>query len=175
MSSAAATQQVATLDSGYFNQVSGATFSTAQTAQGESGGNDLEGFYRFPTWPSLVGKTITRAELRVVDSAGTNTGTPLLKVRAEDAAAPARIITAVDGRSRTVTTAGIDWDEAWIAQETIRVSPDIKTVIQELIDTWTVTVIQILILDDGSTPNTNMQSYTFDGAPTKGGILQLWF
>ena len=109
---------------------------------------------RFTGVSGLSGATINSATYSVYGFYGGGAGSPLTKISAEDAAAPAQI--SPDGAaggdefvSRPLTTAGVDWDGT-LTDNAWNDSPDIASVIQELADSYDPSVIQIFHKDDGS-------------------------
>lgn len=167
------------VDDGYYHSVTGTDFVDGDTiAQGESGGaNQYGGFYLFTSIPTLAGKTLTDARL-VLRTKGGDSGsaTVKLKIMAEDVASPVFPINAADARGAVRTTAQIDWDDIPFAAEPHEItSPNIKTIIQELVDTHTVTAILIFVDDDGSATNKNLQVYGRNEGSGQGARLKLSF
>ncbi|KKN62633.1 hypothetical protein LCGC14_0509760, partial [marine sediment metagenome] len=105
-------------------------------------------FARFTGISGLSGATIDTALFKLFGTIQ-NTGDPLTKIRADDQAAPDAPTNASEFDDISLTTAGVDWDGI-LTDGVWNDSPDIKTVIQELADSYDPTVIQIIHKDDGS-------------------------
>lgn len=167
------------LDDGYAHQVTGTDFEDTadEIVAGDSSGNVYGMWLRFPTWPDMVGKTVNTAQLVLTMRGGdSGSGTVKLKVTGHDSSTPNAPTSAAIYRTKASTTAAIDWDNiAFVADGTVITSPELKTIIQELIDTYTVTEIQILLKDDGSATSKNLQIYSYDDDPTKAAKLEITF
>lgn len=169
-------------DDGYAHQITGTDFedgtgAVLQLVAGDSASNVYGMWLRFPTWPSMVGKTVNTAQLILVMKGGdSGSGTVKLKITGHDSATPNAPTTAAIYRTKSPTTAAIDWDDIpFVADGTVITSPELKTIIQELIDTYTVTVIQLLVKDDGSATSKNLQVNSFDDDPALAPRLELTF
>ena len=125
-------------------------------------GDDVEGFVRFTNVGILSGATIDSAYLTIVTDPGSYyVGDMYLKVRGIDEDNTADFTSDASGKDRT--TANVDWDipNPWGLGQTY-VSPDIKTIIQEIIDRpgWeSLNALALVIENDGSTINNAFQSY----------------
>ena len=131
--------------------------------------------YRFTGISGLSGATINVSYISLFgDSGNPSSGTPLTKIFADDAAAPAQIASRADYNSRTPTTAGIDWDATIPANDTYTNSPSTNSVIQELADSYDPTVIQILHKDDGSASTANyIRASSYDMVSTEAPKLHI--
>lgn len=145
-----ALQVAAGADDGLYG-TNGPSYSNALGALGVGNnvgfGNQDSFHARFEGVSGLGGATINAAVFSGFGFA-TGSGSPLTKVRAEAAADPATISDAADWESRTLTAAGVDWDEA-ATDDAWNDSPDISAVIEE-IQSLDPSVIQIYNLDDGT-------------------------
>ena len=124
----------------------------------------------------MIGLTILDARLELTAGADSGSETTLTNIGAEDAAAPAAPTSAANARAKTLTTASVAWDNVPYPGSGQKYrSPNLKTIIQELIDTYTVTVIQLFVIDDGTADTTNLQGDSFDANPTGAPKLILWY
>ena len=128
-----------------------------------------EGWARFTGVSGLSGATVTAASYW--GWTWYSGGSPLTKIYAEKAAAPAAPTSAADFNGKTKTTAGVDWDgtltpaDGWVTSSI----PDISSVIQELA-VLNPSAIQILHLDDGTSVSANddiIRFLTYDSNATK--------
>jgi len=125
-------------------------------------GNNVEGFVRFTSVGINSGATIDSAYLTIItDPTSYSNGNMYLKIKGIDEDNTADFTNDASGRGRT--TAAVDWDIAspWGLAETY-VSPDIKSIIQEIInrDGWAANnAIGLVIENDGSSINNEFQSY----------------
>lgn len=123
----------------------------------------------------LAGAAINTASITIY-FAGTGNGNPLTKLYAEDAPSPAAPTSRADHTGKTRTTAGVDWDGDPDPPSGGSVqSPDIASVIQELADSYTPTVIQILHDDDGSDigASNNMRYDVYDNDTLEAADLDI--
>jgi len=108
-------------------------------------------FARFTGLSGLQGATITNAYLEVYNHA--SQGAASVTIAAEDAQDPAQILYARQHRRATRTTSSVNWSgtlpTGW------NQSPPITPVIQELVDKYDPSAIQILIDFDSLTPPGN--------------------
>ncbi len=147
----------ASLDDGHITGSS--FFPTNSSAPLGNNGDNLEGFFRF-IGVSLSG-TIATAILSCYGAG--QLGSPLLKVYGVDQDNPVAPTTRTEFLADSLT-AGIDWDGAW-TNSIYNVSPELKTIFQELVDTFTIKneAIMVQIKDDGSTPTAFNHARTYDG------------
>ena len=171
-------QVAANADDGYFSQT-GSTFSNTalygftgiQTAVAYGS------FFRFIGVSGLYRMKVLDARLTLVykdDIQGATSA--LTKLSVELAAAPDAPTTAADAQGRTLTTTKIDWDNPyWVAQSAIA-SPNFATVIQELVNSYNPTVIQVFHRDDGSAGGESaMVTHSHNSDPTKAAILDITY
>ncbi len=81
-----------------------------------------------------------------------------------------------DPTGRTKTTANVDWDFGNVTQDVVETSPDISTVVKEIVDrgSWSSgNAMGFLILDDGSTSNNNISFDTYDGDSARAALLDI--
>ena len=138
-------------DTGYYSGTGGfSSVGTSQKVGFDTSSSEQEGNLsaRFPGISGLSGATIDVSYVSLRRDA--ENGTPLLKVSAEDAAAPAAPTSAGEFNGATLTTAKVDWDTFADGGRGFIASPSINTVIQELADSYDPSVIQIFVKDDGS-------------------------
>lgn len=115
---------------------------------GNAGGGAYGNWFRFTGVSGLSGQTVSSATLELWGHAA-DAGTPLTKVRAERAEAPANPSNQADAEGRTKTTAKVDWDSPGLTTAGYT-SKDITPVIQELADNHDPSVIILYWEDDGS-------------------------
>lgn len=151
-----ALQVAAGADDGDYGDTGGGQYLIAQSVHAVGNTLALGGAEsvnaRFTGVSGLNGATINSAVYSVHGFLD-GIGSPLTKIRAEDAAAPAAIPheDSDEWESRTLTTAGVDWDDA-LVDDAWNDSPSIVSVIDE-IKSLDPSVIQIFHLDDGSAVN----------------------
>jgi len=151
----------------------GAAFNNTGIANeyGNNGGNVSEGAHRWTGISGLSGATIDVSWISLYYDGGF-AGSALLKVRAENAAAPAQITTYDDFIGRALTTAGVDWDGTWTT-DIWNQSPSLNPVFQELANSLNPTVIQVFVKDDGSTSGNYNKAYTYDIGAWGGANLHI--
>lgn len=100
-------------------------------------------------------------------------GTPLTKIYANDVDNATNPTSATDAESRALTSAAVDWDPVGWESGNLYDSPEIKTVIQEIIDRagWSSgNALMILHRDDGSGHGSvnfiAVYSYDYGGPPS---------
>lgn len=126
---------------------------------------------RFTGVGIVPGSTIDSAFLKFT-AQFTDTNNGKTKVYGIDEDSTADLSTDPTGRSKT--TAAIDWDINGVTNNTVYTSPDIKTIIQEIIDRagWASgNAIGFLVEDDGSVSDHFFHSY--DGDPNKAPLLEI--
>jgi hypothetical protein len=135
-----------------------------------SGSNTLDSFYRFTGITIPQGSTIS---VCYSSHRGSTSGSPLTKVYFEKAQDPGAITSRADYVSRTLTSAGVDWDETFSTDW--HNSPSLVTPMQELIDAYGLSdqAIQEMHKDDGSSAGSYMQFYTYDQATEWGAQLHI--
>ena len=167
----------ASLDDGYVEQ--SPVFD--QTGGAHVGGRtsprfDHQAWFRFTGISGLSGVTIDVASISLWGN-NADLGTPLTKIYAEDAAAPAAPTDKADLDGKARTTAGVDWDSPGLSLSAFTASPSIVAVIQELADSHDPSAIQILHDDDGSAQDgTNIiRVSTYDVATAEAPKLHIEF
>jgi hypothetical protein len=135
----------------------------------------IECFAHFEDVSGLSGATINSAVPSCMADGSSLAGTPLTKIRAEDAEAPASPTTAADFDGRTLTTAGVDYDPTSVNANVFNDLPDITAVIQELADSHDPSTINLFLKDDGT--DTGASNYikfrTYDQADTDAAKLDI--
>lgn len=129
--------------------------------------------FRFNNVNIPPGATITSAYLKL--KASDNTGSEVaFKIHGIDEDDTANFSSDPNGRSKT--TASVNWTLASVTAETEYTSPDIKTVIQEIIDrgSWSSGNDLGLISADNGTSNDRIDRfYAYDGSSTKCALLEI--
>lgn len=143
-------QVAANGDDGIYGISPNSYFGTGDTnaIAGNIGGGGYGSWFRFTGVSGLSGATIDSAILTIYGHAA-DAGTPLTKIRAERAEAPANPSDQADAEGRTKTTAKVDWDSPGFSAGVAN-TKDITTVIQEMADNHDPSVLIIYWEDDGS-------------------------
>jgi len=158
----------ASADDGYGSAA--ASFDAAGTYW-KVGREDISGqkshypFCRFLNVTIPQGSIISSAYLEVVANANSAYTAVKTKVAANDADSPAAPTTWAQVTGLTLTTAQIDWDFAAVTAGVAYTSPDIGTVIKEIVDRagWASGNNLILtIFDDSSTSDNRHQIASYD-------------
>lgn len=168
--------------------------SSGQISMGESStaGDHSFGYYRFvlssaiPSGATITTATITFTASQASSFAGWDLDADVLRVWGENQADPAQIDNATDspiyaGAGETavpLTTAYVDWTpSAWTAN-TAYASPDIKTIIQELVNDHTGLAqnahIQIWVAADVAVTGGAETLYVYEYAHATGATAQLY-
>jgi hypothetical protein len=111
---------------------------------------NCHGFATFTGITIPAGATITTAYLQFY--AAGHSGTPQLKIYAVDADNPGSPSNATQFDGEPLTSAAVDWDGAW-TDSAWNTSPSIISIIQELVDSYTISNenMVIIIKNDGGT------------------------
>lgn len=131
--------------------------------------NTEEAYARFTSVSGLSGATVNSADYQLYGAFGG--GSPLTKVYADEAAAPAAPTSSADMTGRTRTTAGVDWDGT-LTVSTFN-TKSITSVIQELADTYDPSTIVTLHDDDGSGSFDEQAHSTYDAASAQAPKLDI--
>lgn len=153
---------------------SGGSLTLTDTAidLGDNGGSSFSGGFRFRNVDIPAGATIDEAYITLYSEAN---GSPTLNIYGEDEDNPATFEddTGLKVLDRTLTTAFVAWDVTWTSSEEYKQSPDIKTVIQEIIDRsgWRRGNSIVIIVKDDSSSGNYAQVSSYDGEPNQTAIL----
>lgn len=168
----------ANVNDGYYNSVTGTTFSNAalKGVTGQDVGAIYGSWYRFTTPPDLTGATILEAHLVLTHGNNDPSENVLSKVMMELSLAAANPTTAADARGRTRTASKIDWDTipAFVADTEFQ-SPDLKVMMQEVVNLGTPTIYLVFHDDDGSPNNTTVQPWHRNGSTVFDARLEVWY
>ncbi len=150
------------------------TFSNTIVGDGGASGT-VDSFHRFTNVEIPQGATITAAHITVVGrvSPESNVKTNIYLEDADDAVAPT---TQAEHAADVRTSAFTAWDDVEPAQDVETDSPDIASVLQEIIDRdgWSSgQSLMILWDDDGSGANVNHDVHSYDGDTTKAVKLHV--
>jgi hypothetical protein len=172
-------EQVGTsADDGFVEQSPGFLDAFTEARSGARGAFTFEhdAWFRFTGISGLSGATIDVAYISLWGN-NVDSGTPLTKIYAEDAAAPAAPTDKADMDSKIRTTAGVDWDSPGLSLSAFTASPSIVAVIQELADSYDPSAIQILQDDDGSSQasNNHTRPSSYDQATAEAAKLHVEF
>ena len=136
--------------------------------------NDYSFFLYFTGITIPAGATINAAYISM-RSKTSLFGTPVARIYAEDAASPGCVDEVGDIDAKTKTTNYVDWTISnWTMGEWYN-SPSIKTIIQELVDSYTYSSspIQLLILNNGSPANAYRNIYDYFNGSASAAKLHI--
>lgn len=127
-----------------------------------SWGSEKHLSFRFTGVSGLSGATITSATLEIYAYGIQGSGCQL-RIYADDSAAPTAPTTAGEFTGKTLTTAYVDWDSDPVTGD-FNQSPDIKTVIQELANSYNPSAIQLFVKNDHTNDSANhfWQTLSYD-------------
>lgn len=139
-------------------------------------GSENYGAVRFNNVTIPQGAVITSAFLRLTDSQNQGARTVNIKLKGIDEDDTADFSSDPDGRAKT--SAAVDWDFNSVSQvtNTERTSPDIASIIQEIIDRpgWASGNDLGIISDDDGTSNDNIMRWlSFSGDATRAPQLEI--
>lgn len=137
-------------------------------------GVDFDFFLYFTGITIPEGATIDVAYISVRGGSG-HSGTPVARIYAEDAASPECVDEAGDIAAKTKTTTYVDWTLSGWSNGNWYNSPSIKTIIQELVDSYAYSAspIQLLILNNGSPENAYSNIYDYNNGPASAAKLHI--
>jgi hypothetical protein len=137
-------------------------------------GTDVIAAFRFTSVTVPKGSVITSSYLKAVTYFNIYT-TPNLKIAGIDEDNTATMTS--DPTGRTKTTAQIDWDISGDpAEDTVLTSPDIKTIVQEIIDraSWASgNAMGFIISNDGGSEFDTEWFYDYSDDPTKAFYIEI--
>ncbi len=144
---------------------------------GKDSSYTLSSGYRFLGITIPNGATITTAYIIFTCYYARTGDTVRLKIAGEQNNAAATFSTYADYTGRAKTTALVDWDFTtdWAAESTYN-SPEIKTIIQELVNDYgglSNANIVLLFDDDGSDTSAERYPYSYNGSTTKAALLHI--
>jgi hypothetical protein len=160
---------------GHTSSIPSFTATATQLEVGNDGGLIWSAFARFiipsPGLPS--GITITHAWLSGFVDQNDNNANVL--VQAEHAAAPTAPTSRADYLSRTLTTASVVWTPGSVTSGQAIQSPDLASIIQELVTAFggTITAINIFWQDNSSPLNGKMLIRSFENAANEPPVLTI--
>lgn len=136
-------------------------------------GTSYNTYFHFTGVSGLSGATIDGATIDVWGFAA-DQGTPETLIAADDQASPAAPTTAGDHDGRTRTGTKVTWDDCNLSASAFVTSPEIKTVIQELANSYDPSTILILWDDDLKTNSLNRSfPATYDGITAEAAKLDI--
>ena len=135
---------------------------------------DRNFFLYFPGITIPAGATIDAAYISV-RARSTASGTVAARIYAEDAASPERVDDAGDITAKTKTTNYVDWTPSGWSSGDWYNSPSIKTIIQELVDSYTYSSspIQLLIVNNGSAESAYRKISDYSDSPAYAAKLHI--
>lgn len=165
------------LNNGYFagSWLSGGSLAGSWGTGRAFSGAEVYGAARFTSVNIPSGVTIDSAFLTLTDSQNQSSVTVNLNIKGIDEDNTADFTTDPDSRAKT--TAAVNWNQT-IAQSTntTRTSPDLKTIIQEIIDRagWVSGNALALISDDNGTANDKILRWiSYGGDANKAAYLEI--
>jgi hypothetical protein len=131
--------------------------------------------YRFATGVTdMGGSTITACTFSIYSTTGS--GAPSIKLNMQLAAAPAAPTDGAtfDTAFGNITTAKVDWDgdPGGFARHT---ADDCSAVMQEVVDTYNPTAIQVFLSDDGSASGVYGTFGSYSGSPSWAANLEVTY
>lgn len=162
-----------------FDASSTISVNNANFCVGQDGGGNFytsAGRYTGITIPN--GSTVDPSYLKVTSRLDRSATTVNSRIQGEQSKAASQFSTVADYAGRTRTTAYVNWSGigTWVT-DTVYTSPDIKTIVQELVDDYSgLTDDEIVIFwsDTGSTAiNTLRSGYSWDASAAKAPLLEI--
>lgn len=151
----------------------GQEFSINYTRAGTWYGTAMSSFFRWldiTIPPSTV--NLAKITFRKYDA----TGSPQMRIYGVDADNPAAPTSAGEYTGLTTTTAYVDWN---VAISDPQDTPELKTIIQELVDSYTISgdALMLLVKDNGSPTGSDNYNLFFDyhNEPTWAALLRVEF
>jgi len=161
----------ASVDDGFIVSSWGYTGTT--TVMGAAASSPYTAGYRFNSVTIPQGDTINSATIKL-NPIFDDSDSILTKIYGIDEDDTADFSS--DPTGRTKTTASVDWDFGPVTQDIIVTSPDISTIVKEIVDRggWVSgNDMGFLVLDDGSTSNNNISFDSYDGVPDSAALLNI--
>ncbi len=136
---------------------------------------------RWPTWAIPAGATIDASTLYVW-ATGLTADDAAIDITGELVDSPPQFndATTDDVTSRknnNSTSASVYWDELVLGDSAYADSPEIKTILQELVDdaNWDENDAIVIFMATRVTPVRNLQIHSWDGVPSKSPKLEVTF
>lgn len=141
---------------------------------------NCQGFYRFTTVAVAAGSIISKAYLQLRSfTSGNANGLPQWTIYGVDEDSAAAPISAAEFDADPLTGASVAWDEAFESDDTWYTSPDLKAVVQEIVDRggWaTGQNMMFQIKNDAGTASQNHNSvYNHNGDAAKAAKLHIQY
>jgi len=157
---------------------SGVFYGTSSEARigriGDGAGRWYDAFFRFDGVSIAQGSTIDVAYIELYQGGDTQNATVYSNVYADDAAAPTAPTTWAEHDGKTRTTAFVAWDENLNGDiGAFAQSPSIVSVIQELVDSYSVTAVQILVDEDGTAIGDYWQVRTYEDSSANAAKIHI--
>lgn len=149
------------------------SWSTSELKVGDSATGDVDAAVRFNNVTIAQGATINSATLTLTSTA-LHSFTYLSKIYGIDEDDTADFSSSPLGRTKT--TASVDWDETSMADEAEIVTPDIKTIVQEIVDrgSWASgNDMGFIIENDGTSGSSNADFYDYGTDSSKAALLSV--
>jgi hypothetical protein len=140
---------------------------------GHNGSYSITNVFRFTNVTVPVGAVITSAYLKFT---AYSTEASSVKTKIAGIAEDNTGTMSSDPTGRTKTTNKTDWDFSGVTQDTVYTSPDIKAVIQEIIDRagWNSgQAMGFFVSDDGTTSGNLYSMYGYDDDSTKAPYIEI--
>jgi len=154
-----------------FSREGGLFFPAESTVRvGEDGTGICNAWFR---WPGVNIPQLSTIDVANYSVFGQNQATdPLTNIYLNDVAGPTAPANEPGHAAKVRTTAFIAWDERFDANR-YWVSPEIKTVVQEVVNAFTTTAIMILQDDDGSPGGDWQKSLSVENGTSEGALLHI--
>lgn len=171
-------QITAGADDGYTNTVAGGTFNNSANDIffGKSGALTLNSFFRRSSVPIPQAANIISATIALTSFA-TTAGALTVTISGNDEDNAAAPTTYAGYNAKVLTGATVDWNtsETWVA-ESAYTSPDISTIIQEIIDRpgWASGNALMLFIKDNA-GSVLRDVYSYDSTPAKSALLTITY
>lgn len=134
----------------------------------QGGANPSNAFIRFDNL--TFDASVINSAYMSLRAAANDSDATALRIYAELANDPTAVTSIANGNGRTRTTAFVNWNPGTVVSGTYYNTPDLSTIIQELVDAGYVysgtQAIQFFIQDNGSASNVNRVFRTYDHSST---------
>lgn len=164
-------------DDGHEWETLSTDLTDGQAFFGGDGTYVLNGSFRFENITIPQGATIDSATFYATTTGGSQVGSPTITINAYDAddVSPSAVFPVAGGLSPT--TASVSWSSISSSLNTLLTSPEIKTVIQEVIDRtgWASGNAINIWLNGPSTASAFRRVYTFNSDPGQDANLKITY
>lgn len=164
----------ASTNDGEFGNTSTYSSTNAYERLGNISGELMSAWNRYPGVTITAGATITAAYIELLSRGNYSSDSPVMRVYAEDADNPSAPSDRADALGRTRTTAYAAWTiESWSNNTWYGSSVDLSSVIQELVDSYTISSDAIQIFIDCQSATGFRSASTYDDASSDAPKLHI--